>query len=81
MIVPPVVCVVWYWRAIEVAAPRLRRADRRGTHRARDAGGLVRDVLAHAAVVVVEVEGHAQQRQAVGVAVGRIEVEVVLACG
>ncbi|MCY1241813.1 hypothetical protein D9M72_547350 [compost metagenome] len=64
---------------IEVALPRLRCTDRGGTHGARDPGGLVRDVLAHPVIVLVKVEGHAQQRQAVGVAVRRIEVEVVLA--
>ncbi len=82
MIAPPIRWVVWYTGGIEVVAEVLALADDRlRVHRFGDLAHLAGHVLRHPDVVVLPVEGHAQQRLAVGVLVGRIEVEVVVAVG
>src|SRR5207245_832774 len=51
----------------------------RRAHGLADLGRLVSDVHAHLVLVLAPVESHAQQRQAVGVAVGRVEIQIVAA--
>ena len=46
-----------------------------------DLGELVPEELRHAQVVVLPVQGHAQERRAVGIAVGRIEIEIAATVG
>ncbi len=65
---------------IEVLAEFARRyADRLRPHRLRDLLHLPGHVLRHLDVVVLPVEGHPQQRLAVRIAIGRIEVEIDVA--
>ncbi len=47
-------------------------------HRLADLGRFGGDVLGHLEIVLREVEGHAQERLAPGILVGRIEIEIIL---
>ena len=79
MMVPPVLCVLWYGTTVQGSVRALAGVELGRVHGFGDVVDDLRGVCAHLCSFVLVVERHAHQRLAKRIAIGRIEIEAIVA--